>query len=721
MNKAIATVYCFFFLVVTLNAQPPKGIHWSKEGNNYYESSENGIKQVILPSFNEITIATKAQLTPAGKSAPLKIRNFFLSDDGKKILIFTNSKKVWRYDTRGDYWVLNTSNNSLKQLGSSLPASSLMFAKLSPDGSKAAYVSGHNIYQEDLNTGTMKALTTDGSDRLINGTFDWVYEEEFDCRDGFKWSPDSKQIAYWKLDATRIRNFLMINNTDSIYSFTIPVEYPKAGERPSPCYIYTVEVETGRTVKMNIPGEADNNYIPRMEWAANSSELVIQQLNRKQNESHVMYCNATTGSTQNIYNEANDTWIDIKARWASDPTGWEWIKKGACFLWVSEKDGWRHIYEITRDGKKESLITKGNYDVITIKGWDEESGYIYFMASPDKATQSYLYRVKMDGKTAAERMSPANESGTHEYDLSTNGLYAQHEWSNLNTPPATNWVSLPNHAIIKTEKEGPNYPVDPAKLFQITTAEGVTMDGYMILPTDFDSTKKYPVVFYVYTEPAAATVSDQYGAAGNFLYNGDMAGDGYIQISLDGRGTPAPKGAAWRKSIYKNLGIINVKDQAMAAKEILKWNYIDNERVAVWGWSGGGSTTLHLLFQYPDIYKTGIAVAALANLNTYDNIYEERYMGLPQENKVEYEAGSSMTHAKNLQGHLLYIHGTGDDNVHYQNAEMLLNELIKYNKVFHFMAYPNRSHGISEGKGTFTHLSNLYTTFLKQWCPPGGR
>lgn len=721
MYKAFSTVFCLFFFIVILQAQPPKGIHWNVDGNSYYESSENGIIQVNLPSFNETVIATKTQLTPEGKSSPLKIRNFFLSNDGKKMLIYTNSKKVWRYDTRGDYWVLNTTTNALKQLGTSLPASSLMFAKLSPDGSKVAYVSGHNIYMEDLNTGSMKALTTDGTDRLINGTFDWVYEEEFDCRDGFRWSPDSKKIAYWKLDATKIRNFIMINNTDSIYSYTIPVEYPKTGERPSPCYIYTVEVETGRTNQMNIPGEADNNYIPRMEWAANSTDLVIQQLNRKQNESRVMYCNIATGATQNIYTETNDTWIDIKSRWAADPTGWEWIKNGECFLWVSEKDGWRHIYEVTRDGKKETLITKGNYDVITIKGWDEKSGYIYFMASPDNATQSYLYRVKMDGKTNAERMSPASESGTHEYDLSTNGMYAQHEWSNLSTPPAANWVSLPTHNIIKTEKEGPAYPADAAQLFQITTAEGVVMDGYMILPTNFDSTKKYPVVFYVYTEPAAATVSDQYGAAGNFLYSGDMAGDGYIQISLDGRGTPAPKGTAWRKSIYKNLGIINVKDQAMAAKEILKWKFVDHDRVAVWGWSGGGSTTLHLLFQYPEIYKTGIAIAALANLNTYDNIYEERYMGLPQENKAAYEAGSSMTHAKNLQGHLLYIHGTGDDNVHYQNAEMLINELIKHNKVFDFMAYPNRSHGISEGKGTFAHLSNLYTTFLKQWCPPGGR
>jgi dipeptidyl-peptidase 4 len=247
------------------------------------------------------------------------------------------------------------------------------------------------------------------------------------------------------------------------------------------------------------------------------------------------------------------------------------------------------------------------------------------------------------------------------------------------------------------------------------------MDGWMVKPANFDPHKKYPVVFYVYTEPAATTVHDTYGVGWNRLYRGNMAKDGYIYISLDNRGTPAPKGRAWRKSIYRNIGRINIHDQAMAAKEILKWNYVDPERVAVWGWSGGGSATLNLMFQYPDIYKTGIAIAAVANELTYDNIYQERYMGLPQENLEDFVNGSPIAYAKNLKGNLLYIHGTGDDNVHYQNAEMLINELVKYNKQFQFMAYPNRTHSISEGVGTTLHLSTLYTEFLKMHCPPGGR
>jgi len=710
---------CF---VTLIHAQPPRGIHWSADGNSYYEMAAEGIAKFQMPSFTKTIVATTQQLTPKDSSQALKVRNFFFSEDGKKILIYTNSKKVWRYDTRGDYWVLNTADNSLKQVGKTLPASSLMFAKFSPDGNSVAYVSKHNLYVEDLNTNAIKQLTTDGTDRIINGTFDWVYEEEFDCRDGFRWNPDSKSIAYWKVDATAIRNFLMIDYTDSIYSFVKPVEYPKVGESPSPCYVYVVNLATGNSTKMNVPGDPAQHYIPRMEWAANSSQLVIEQFNRKQNEIKIIYCDAATGTTNEIYTESDKAWFDNKNAWAKDPKVWEWIKNGSAFLWVSEKDGWRHIYVISRDGKNETLLTNGNYDIITLKGYDDKSGYVYFMASPENATQNYLYRVKMDGKSKAERLSPANENGTHDYDLSTNGLYASHEFSNINTAPVEDWVSLPKHTVIKAaESESNGFTLQHADMFQVTTDDGITMDGWIVKPTNFDSTKKYPVVFYVYTEPAAQTVTDEYGAGFNFLYNGNFAGDGYIYISVDGRGTPAPKGAAWRKSIYRNVGRINIRDQGMAAKKILQWPFIDTSRVAVWGWSGGGSATLNCMFQFPEVYKTGISIAAVDNQLTYDDIYQERYMGLPQENMQDFIAGSPITYAKNLQGHLLIIHGTGDDNVHYQNAEMMLNELIKYNKIFQFMPYPNRTHSISEGEGTTQHLRNLYTTFLRQYCPPGAR
>ena len=709
---------------VKIYAQPPHGLHWSADGNSYYENSADGIDKISMPSFEKTVIATRQQLTPNDSSHALQVRNFFFSHDGKKILVYINSKKVWRYDTRGDYWVLNIADNSLKQIGKSLPPSSLMYAKFSPDGNSVAYVSKHNLYVEDLNSDAMKQLTTDGADRMINGTFDWAYEEEFDCRDGFRWSPDSKSIAYWKVDATKIPNYLMINNTDSIYPFVKPVEYPVAGVDPSPCYVYTVNVTTGNSTKMNVPGDPQQHYIPRMEWAANSSQLILEQFNRKQNQIKIMYCDVATGAANEIYAESDTTWIDNKNAWDRNPfaTGWQWIKNGNAFLWVSEKDGWRHIYSISRDGKNQTLLTNGNYDIITLNGYDDKSGYVYFMASPDNATQSYLYRVKMDGKSKAERLSPADESGTHSYDLSTNGMYASHQFSNANTAPVNDWVGLPKHTVIKTgEPRNSRFQMPHVDMFKITTDDGITMDGWMVKPTNFDSTKKYPVVFSVYTEPAAQTVIDRYGTGYNSLYNGDFSGDGYIYISVDNRGTPAPKGAAWRKSIYRKIGRINIHDQAMAAKKILQWPFIDTSRVAVWGWSGGGSATLNCILQYPEIYKTGISIAAVDNELTYDDIYQERYMGLPQENMEDFVAGSPLTYAKNLQGHLLIIHGTGDDNVHYANAEMMINELIKYNKIFQFMPYPNRTHSISEGEGTTRHLKNLYTTFLKQYCPPGAR
>lgn len=348
------------------------------------------------------------------------------------------------------------------------------------------------------------------------------------------------------------------------------------------------------------------------------------------------------------------------------------------------------------------------------------------MASPDNATQSYLYKTKLNGKGSLELVSPKTLKGTHDYNVSPTGTFATHSFSNNFTKAAAELISFPNHKPIN-EAYGIEANLDKleeakkVEFIKVTTVDGVEMDGWMVKPTNFDATKKYPVVFYVYSEPGSTTVTDEYGAGNNRNYIGNMADDGYIYISLDNRGTPAPKGRAWRKSIYRKIGQVNIHDQAMAAKEILKWDFVDPDRVAVWGWSGGGSATLNLMFQYPEIYKTGISVAPVTNLLTYDNVYQERFMGLPQDNMNDYIKGSPITYAKNLTGNLLLIHGTGDDNVHYQNSELLINELVKYNKQFQFMAYPNRTHGIREGEGTSKHLNTLFTNYLKMYCPPGGK
>ena len=706
------------------------GIKWSNDGNSYYRIESNSIVQYTLPNNTSKTLISKQQLTPSNSDKPLSVSYFTISEDEKNVLLFTNTKRVWRLNTKGDYWVLNFVTGTLKQLGKSLPASSLMFAKISPDGTQVAYVSENNIYVEDLKTSKIKALTTNGTETLINGTFDWVYEEEFACRDGFRWSPDSKSIAYWQIDASDTKKFYMINNTDAIYSEIVPLEYPKVGETPSACKVGVVTIDDAKTTWIDIAGNPHQNYLVRMAFIPSTEKLLIQQLNRKQNQSKLFIAESKLGTSKVIYEETDTAWVDIYQagnRYNIDFTNdFIWYNNGKNILWASEKDGWRHLFNVSLEDKKETLITKGNYDFIDLSNIDAKNGYVYFMASPNNATQRYLYKTKLNGKGTLELVSPKALQGTHDYNVSPTGTYAIHSFSNHFTKPASEFISYKNHkpldvassieANLSKLQETPK-----AEFFKVTTADGVTMDGWMVKPTNFDATKKYPVVFYVYTEPASTTVNDSYGAGQNRNYAGNMADDGYIYISLDNRGTPAPKGREWRKSIYRNIGQINIKDQAMAAKEILKWNFVDPERIAVWGHSGGGAATLNLMFQYPDIYKTGIALAAITNQLTYDNIYQERYMGLPQENLEDFIKGSPVTYAKNLKGNLLYIHGTGDDNVHYQNAEILVNELVKYNKQFQFMPYPNRTHGIREGEGTTTHLRTLFTNYLKTYCPPGAR
>lgn len=700
---------------------------WSADGMALIRMKKNNlVEEAVETGHDRKTLISEKEF---GTAAPFgNMDDYSWHSASSQLLVFNNTARVWRYNTKGDYWIFHVGMKKWFQLGKGLPSQSLMFAKISPDGKNAAYVSGYNIYVEEITTGKRKALTKGGNRRLINGTFDWVYEEEFACRDGFRWSPDGKKIAFWQVSAEGTKDFMMIDNTSDIYSKPIPVEYPKVGESPSAVRIGVVDIGTAQVRWMNIPGDSRQHYLTRMEWAGDQ-ELIVQQLNRKQNQSVLYIANATTGNSNSIYKETDEAWIDILPSVDDDYSygGWDWLDNGRSFLWMSEKDGWRHLYRISRNGKEEMLLTKGNFDVMEIASVREWEGYVYYYASPENATQKYLYRSRLNGEGIAERLTPADQPGTHSYVISPKADLAYHSFSNHKVPFLSEVIRLSTHRDAEGKSEvataiaKSNAQSSPVEFFRIKTQDGVEMDGWMVKPEHFDPSKKYPVVFFVYTEPAGANVIDRYGVGRNRLYAGDMRKDGYVYVSIDNRGTPAAKGRQWRKSIYRNIGIVNIDDQAKAAKEVFKMGFIDTSRVAVWGWSGGGSATLNLLFRYPEIYKTGISIAAVANQLTYDNIYQERYMGLPQENREDFIKGSPITHAKNLRGNLLYIHGTGDDNVHYQNAEMLQNELIKYNKQFQFMSYPNRSHSISEGEGTNRHLSTLYTQYLRQHCPPGGR
>lgn len=704
----------------SINWMPDGKYYIKQERSEEYKGATNLVKYKLSDGSSSIYLSAE-KFIPEGSSKPLSVEEYSWSTDNKMLLIYTNSKRVWRYNTKGDYWILNLENNKLQQLGKGLAASSLMFAKFSPDNTKIAYVSKHNLYVEDISSGKINQLTKDGSDDIINGTFDWVYEEEFSCRDGFRWSPDSKSIAYWKLDATGVKDFYMINNTDSLYSYIIPVEYPKAGETLSDCKIGVIPAEGGETKWVNLEGDPRNNYIPRMEWAASSEQLIIQYLNRLQNTNHLLMVDIAKGNATEILTEKDEAWLD-------PVDDLKWMPDGKYFTWISEKTGWKHIYLISRDGKDIKPITKGEFDVISIVKIDEKNQYVYFMASPDNATQRYLFRTKMDGNAKLEKLSPNEITGTHSYDLSPDAKYAIHRFSNIETPTVTDIVQLPKHKqiriLVENKKLSKKYAQllkKPVEFFKVSIDNDVEIDGYMIKPHDFDKHKKYPVLFYVYGEPAGQTVLDRWSSVG-YLWHLMLAQKGYIVISMDTRGTPAPKGREWRKSCYKKMGTLNSSEQAEAAKAVFKkYNFIDAERVAIWGWSGGGSSTLNAMFRYPELYKVGMSVAPVADIHLYDAIYQERYMSTPQLNADGYIESSPVTYAKNLKGKLLVVHGTADDNVHYQGTERLINELIKHNKQFTMFAYPNRAHGIYEGENTSRHLRILLTNYLMENLEAGGK
>ncbi len=667
-------------------------------------------------------LVSASELVPEGARTPLEVEGYSWSQDDQKLLIFTNTRRVWRTNTRGDYWVLDRESGRLTQLGTFAPEATLMFAKFSPDGDRVAYVQAHDIYVEDLAGGGITRLTHDGSRTTINGTFDWVYEEEFSLQDGFRWSPDGTHIAYWQLDATGVRDFLLINNTDSLYSFTIPVQYPKAGTTNSAARIGVVPASGGETVWMSLEGDPRNHYPARMEWADSNEELVIQYLNRLQNRLALLLGSATTGAVDTVLVETDDAWLDV----VKDPV---FVNRGQAFTWISEADGWRRAYLVSRDGASVTPLTPENTDVQRVVLVDGEGGWLYYMASPQDPKATYLYRVPLRGAPGeAERLSPQEEEGTHEYQMAPGGQWAIHTRSTFDSPPVIDLVILPRHRTVRTlaSNDRLRSRVNTVRsthveFFQVDIGDGVVLDGWMMKPADFDPGRRYPVLTYVYAEPASQTVRNAWSGH-TMLWHHFLTQQGYVVVSLDPRGTPAPRGREWRKIVYGEIGTLASHDVAMGVKRLLdRFDYLDPERVAVWGWSGGGSQTLNCMFRYPDIFGTGMAVAPVPDQRYYDTVYQERYMGLPQENAEGYAKGSPITYADQLEGNLLLVHGTGDDNVHYQGTEALMNRLIAAGKPFDMMAYPNRSHGIYEGPGTTLHVYSLLTRYLTNHVPAGGR
>lgn len=690
----------------------PKGgfdiVSYEASSGNKKNSADEG--KVLIPA---------SMLVKPGTSDTLSVRSFTFDSSHNQVLIYTNTRRVWRYDTRGDYWVLNMKSGRLTQLGANLPESSLMFAKFSPDGSRVAYVSKNNIYVENIADNKITRITNDGSSTIVNGTFDWVYEEEFDCRDGFRWSPDGKYIAYWQSDTEGTGWFDIINNVDSLYPKIIKFPYPKAGTANSAVKVGYVSADGGDTHWIDIPGNARENYIMRMDFIPDSDELFIQQMNRQQNTNKVWIAKIGDGSLKNILTEKDSAWVETNDNIT-------WMKGNKYFTWVSERDGWRHLYRVSRDGKEITPITKGDFDFIQLSGMDLKKGLVYFIASPDNYTQRYLYSAKLFGNGEVERVSPEDESGQHRYQISPNGKFAVHTFSNAVTPPVIEMVALPSHKTVSVITENKkaledyhNLKLSP-KEFVKTFSGDLELDAWMIKPVDFDPSKKYPVIIDVYGEPAGSTVQDVWG--GGDLWHQYLANKGYIVVSIENRGAAAPRGREWRKCIYGEVGTFASQDQARGILDLARqYSFIDTSRIGITGWSGGGSQTLNCMFRYPDVFSTGIAIAFVADQRLYDTIYQERYMNTPQNNPEGYRKGSPISYVEGLKGNLLLIHGTGDDNVHYQSCEMLVNELVKHGKVFYQLSYPMRSHSISEREGTTYHLRKSMTDYFLKNLPAGGR
>lgn len=706
-------------------------IRWLKDGSGYTaieksqetkkddDGEEQSIgKEIVLYNPNSLArnvLISVAQLTPEGASEPLTIDDYLWSDDRAQLLIYTNSKKVWRSKSRGDYWMLNITSGVLQQLGGKdVKESSLMFAKFSPDGKKVAYVYDNNIYVETLSDNSITQLTSDAGNGIINGLFDWVYEEEFSIRDGFRWSPDGESIAYWQLDTTGSKDFIMINNTEELYPTLTKFPYPKVGEQNALANIGVVNITSKKTVWAKLPNNSREMYVPRMNWSGNSKQVLIQHLNRKQDTNKLYLTDITTGDVDLILTEQEETFLDF----ANDA---RWINDGKNFIWKNERSGWRHIYKVSRDGTSMLNLTQGAFDILTIEAVDEKNGWVYFIASPDNVAQRYLYRSKLDGSLSNQRVTPKEFSGVNSYQMSPDGQWAIHSHSNFSTPEQKSLIKVEQHQskqLLMKNKElneklaTLNKPQH--EFFQVNAQDGVVLDGYIMRPANFDASKKYPIIFYVYGEPAGQTALDKW--RGNaYLWDQMLTEQGFIVASVDNRGTPTPKGREWRKSIYGAVGILSSRDQADALKAMTKrWSYIDADRVGIWGHSGGGSMTLNMLLRYPEFYKMGISIAPVADQRLYDSIYQERYSGLLSDHADGYQEGSPITHAKNLQGKLLLVHGTGDDNVHYQGTERLINEFVKHNRQFDFMSYPNRSHSLREGDGTTVHLKTMMTHYFNK-------
>ena len=640
-----------------------------------------------------------ATLLVSDTARPIEIEEHQWSSDRSKVLIFANSQRVWRQNTKGTYYVYDVASRRLTPL--SRASGWQMFAKFSPDGRRVGFVRDNDLFMVEVATGVETRLTHDGSETIVNGTSDWVYEEELDVRDAWRWSPDGKRIAYWRFDQSPVRTFHMIDEMER-YSRPVAIRYPKAGTPNSRVRIGVLDLEDRRTTWMDL-GEDAEAYLARMDFADTPGEIAIQRLNRHQNRLDLLIGDVTTGRTRTVLTERDSAWVDVD----DDLT---WLEGGREFLWTGESSGFNHIYLYERSGRLVRQVTTGAFDVASIAAVDERNGWVYFTAANPSPMERQLFRVGLDGR-GMRRIS--SEPGTHGVRFSPDRSVYLDVYSRHGVPPVYRLHSADGRPIRVLEGNeavaGRLRALPQPEFFSFTTSDGVRLNAWMLKPKGFDPAKRYPVMMYAYGGPGSQAVLDVWQGS-RYLWHQLLADRGYLVVSVDNRGTGG-RGRDFERQVYLRLGTLEPRDQVETARHLAALPYVDGRRIGLWGWSYGGYLTALSLMQGGDVFRAGISVAPVTDWSLYDTIYTERFMRTPQENPRGYELSAPSRLAARLESEFLLVHGTGDDNVHFQNTTQLAERLQAAGKQFQMMIYPNRTHSIS-GRDTQVHLYNLMTDWV---------
>ncbi|MCD4680202.1 MAG: S9 family peptidase [Bacteroidales bacterium] len=687
----------------TFSAKSVHGIRSMKDGEHYCTLNKDD--EILEYSYKDAkktrTIATLQEMLKGLDKKDVEIDDYAFSSDESQILIATETDDIYRHSSKSNFYIWDINKKKLSPLSD---GGKQRLADFSPDGSKVAFVRDNNIFVKDLADNKELQITHDGKERfVINGTTDWVYEEEFSFTKGFHWSPDGNKIAYYRFDENNVKEF-WLTKYGELYPEEYKYKYPKSGEANSVVSIHVFDLTKGDAVKIET-GEEKDQYIARMKWTNDPNLLSLQRLNRLQNKLELLIADANTGKPNVVYTDKSKYYIDI----TNDLT---FLKDNEHFLITSERSGYNHIY--VGDMKDNSLrqLTTGDWDVRELKGIDENASLIYYISAEGSPFNSELYSIKLDAKG---KKKISSREGSNSVRFSSTYKYYINNFSDANTPPYYSICNSKgkelkilenNEKLIGLMKK---YDFSRKKFFEFTTSEGIELNAWRIDPPDFDPTKKYPLFMYVYGGPNSQTVTNSWGR-NNLLWFQLLAQKGYIVVSVDNRGTGA-RGEEFRKNTYLELGKFETIDQIEAAQYLGSLDYVDKNRIGIFGWSYGGYISSLCITKGADYFKLAIAVAPVTNWRYYDNIYTERFMRTPQENGENYDDNSPINFVDKLKGKYLLVHGTADDNVHVQNSMDMITALVKANKQFDLMLYPNKNHGIYGGNTRY-HLFKKMTDFV---------